>query len=93
MAIPPLPILVGGGAIIATIFGIGGFVLAVRTQLTPIQLALLVGGLVSLTLSGLLLSESVRTGVTILAYMIMLGFPLYALFWIVHDFTERVVRT
>ena len=93
MAIPPLPTLVGGGTIVATIVGIGGFVLAVRTQLTPIQLALLVGGLVSLALSGLLLSESIRTGVTVLAYIIMLGFPLYALFWIVHDFTDRVVRT
>lgn len=92
MSVPPLPILVGGGAIVATIVGVAGFVLAVRTQLTAVQLALFVGGLATLALVGLVLIEPVRTAVSVLAYVIMLGFPLYALFRVLHDFVERVVR-
>lgn len=93
MTISSLPTLIGGGAIVATLIGIGGFILSVRTQLTPIELVLPIGGFVSLTLIGLILSELIRTAVTVLAYIIMLGFPLYALFSILIDFSERVVRT
>jgi len=92
MAVPQLPTLVGGGAIISTVIGILGFVLAVRTQFTAAQLALCVGGLASLALISFILSATVQTAVTIFAYIIMLGFPLYALFWVLHDFVERVVH-
>jgi hypothetical protein len=93
MGIPSLPILIGSGALITTGSGIVGFVLAVRTQLTAVQVGLLISGIVSFALVGLLLSESVQVAVTLLAYVIMIGFPLYALFWILNDFTERVVRS
>lgn len=93
MGIPSLPILVGSGALITTVSGIVGFILAVRTELTAVQVGLLISGIVSFALVGLLLSESVQVAVTLLAYVIMIGFPPYALFWILNDFTERVVRS
>lgn len=90
---PPLPpILIGGGILIVTLGGIAGFAFAVRTQLPVQGLALLVGGVTALAAVGLFLNSTVRKTTILLAYGILIGFPLYALFWTLHDFVERVVR-
>jgi hypothetical protein len=93
MALPSIPILAGGGAIITTCVAIVGFVLAVRTGLSAGQLALVVGGAAGVSLGALALSPLARTAVTGLAYAILILFPLYALFWVLHDFVERVVQS
>ena len=93
MALPSIPILIGGGAIVTTCVAIAGFALAVRTGLSAGQLALVVGGVACVSLGTLAFSPLARTGVTGLAYAILILFPLYALFWVLHDFVERVVRS
>lgn len=92
MATPSPPILVGSGVLIVTIGGIAGFVLAVRTQLSVRILVLIIGGGTALAAVGVLVSLTVRRVAVLLAYGILIGFPLYALFWTLHDFVERVVR-
>lgn len=86
------PTLVGGGAMLATTAVVVGFALAIRTDVSAPRLALLVGGIVALGVTGLSMIPQMQTAVTVLAYVTMVGFPLYALFWILHDFVERVVR-
>lgn len=93
MTPPPLPILVGCGVIVATLGGIGGFAIATRTRLSAPWLALLIGGTTMGAAAAVVISPTVRTGVILLAYVTLVGFPLYALFWTLYDFTERVVRS
>ena len=87
-----LPTVIGAGAMLGTLAAIIGFALAVRTHISAIQLMLLVGGLVISSVTGVVLVPQVQTATTVLAYVIMMCFPLYALFWILHDFVERVVK-
>lgn len=92
MTLPSSPILIGAGAIVMAVCGITGFAVATRTRLSSRQLALLIGGMTAVIAAGVVISPTVRGGIALLAYVILVGFPLYALFWTLHDFVERVVR-
>ncbi len=93
MSLPPVPILVGSGVIVVTLGGIAGFILATKTRLTARQLAAAVGGGTAIIAAGIVLSPLIRRAVNAIAYGILIGFPLYALFWTLHDFVNRVVRS
>jgi hypothetical protein len=92
MALPYSPILIGSGVLIVTIGGICGFAVAVKTRLAAAQLALFVGSITALAATGVVVSPNIRKVAIVLAYGILIGFPLYALFWTLYEFTERVVR-
>jgi hypothetical protein len=92
MALPSLPVLVGGGTIVTIGAAIVGFALAVRTNRSATGIALIVGALAIVSLVAFATNALAQTAITVLAYAILVTFPLYALFWTLHDFVERVVR-
>lgn len=89
---PALPFIVGIGFVVGVPAAVLGFVLAVRTRLTPRALLLVVGGTTALVTGGAVASPAVRAVPAAAAFAVLLFFPVYALFWTLHDFVETTVR-
>lgn len=85
-------VVIGGAILSSVLFALTGFAMATRTQIRPLFVAVCIGCGNGLVLYGIAVSEHVRSLITLLAYIIMIGFPVYALFWILTDFVSRVVR-
>lgn len=90
--LPYTPLLIGSGFLITITSGIGGFTLATRTDLNPLGITVII----SIVTVGALFSVATfpvaRTTLTGLALGTLLLFPIYALYWTLHDFIETTVR-
>jgi hypothetical protein len=78
---------------LAILLGIGGFVLGARTRVPDAVVAVCIGGGAGLVLFGVVSVPIVWYGVIAIALGALVFFPIYALFWTLHDFVETTVRS